>query len=52
MKEKKYVLIPKNKKGCIWYMDQKELFKGNLVKVSDSNGFETVVDIRNYDICK
>ena len=49
---KEYVLVPKNNKGCKWYMNSEELFNGNYVRVHDNNGFETVVDIRNYDVYK
>ena len=49
---KEYMLIPKNNKGCKWFMNSDELFKGNYVKVNDHNGLETVVDIRNYDVYK
>lgn len=49
---KEYTLIHKNRKGCNWYMKADQLFKGNYVVVNDHNGFETVVDIRNYNIYK
>lgn len=47
---KEYVLVPKNGNGCNWYMSKDELFKEGLVKVNDHAGFETTVDIRNYNI--
>ena len=49
---KEYTLIPKNGNGCKWYMKKSQLFNGNYVTVNDHNGFETIVDIRNYNIVK
>ena len=48
----KYQLIPKNGKGVKWFMGSDQLFSGNYVKAFSSDGFETVVDIRNYYIIK
>ena len=47
-----YRLVPKTNKGTRWYMNKSELFAGNYVKVFSKDGFETVVDIRNYNVCK
>ena len=47
-----YTLTAKNGKGTKWYMNANQLFVGNYVKVYSADGFETVVDIRNYNICK
>lgn len=47
-----YVLIPKSGKGCKWHIKASDLFKGNYVKAKDKSGFETVVDIRNYNVCR
>lgn len=49
---KKYKLIPKNGKGAEWFINASELFAGNYVKAYSPDGFETVVDIRNYKIIK
>lgn len=49
---KKYELIPKNGKGGKWYMNADQLFAGNIVKAYAKDGFETVVDIRNYLIVR
>lgn len=49
---KKYQLIPKNGIGAKWFMNADQLFVGNYVKAYADDGFETVVDIRNYIIVK
>ena len=49
---KKYELVPKNNKGAKWFMNADQLFVGSYVKVYAKDGFETVVDIRNYRIVK
>ena len=49
---KKYELIPKNGEGAKWYMNADQLFVGNHVKAYSKDGFETVVDIRNYHIVR
>lgn len=48
----RYTLRPKNGKGANWYMNADQLFAGNYVKVYSKDGFETIVDIRNYDIIR
>ena len=45
-----YMLKPKSNKGATWYMNKDQLHVGNYVKVYSKDGFETVVDIRNYNI--
>lgn len=47
-----YRLVPKTNKGTTWYMNANQLFAGNYVKVFSKDGFETVVDIRNYNVCR
>lgn len=49
---KQYSLRPKNGKGANWYMDADQLFIGNYVKAYSKDGFETIVDIRNYDVIR
>ena len=49
---KKYQLIPKNGKGAKWFMNANQLFTGNFVKAYSKDGYETLVDIRNYYIVK
>lgn len=49
---KEYTLKPKSGKGATWYMNADQLFVGNYVKAHSRDGFETVLDIRNYDIIK
>lgn len=48
----KYTLKPKNGKGAIWYMNANQLFVGNYVKAYSKDGFEAIVDIRNYDVVR
>lgn len=47
-----YTLVPKSGNGCKWHMNKSELFAGNYVKVFSKDGFESVVDIRNYNVCR
>lgn len=49
---KEYMLIPKNGKGCVWYTSKENIFKTGLIKAVDSEDFETLVDIDNYDVVK
>lgn len=49
---KVYMLVPKKTTGCRWYINEDEIFTGNYVKVFSKDGFETVVDIRNYNVHK
>ena len=49
---KQYTLRPKNGKGTTWLMDADQLFVGNYVKVHSKDGFETIVDLRTYDVIK
>lgn len=51
-KMKQYTLRPKNGKGANWYMNADQLFTGNYVKAYSKDGFETIVDIRNYDVIR
>lgn len=49
---KTYTLIPKNGKGARWLMNADQLFAGRLVKAYSKDGFETIVDLDNYEICR
>ena len=49
---KQYTLKPKNGKGATWYMSADQINSKDYVKVTDKDGFETTVDIRNYDVFK
>lgn len=52
MKKYQFILIPKNGKGSKWFMNADQMSAGDYVKVFAQDGFETVVDIRNYTIIK
>jgi hypothetical protein len=47
-----YTLKPKNGKGATWYIEKSQLFAGNYVKAYSKDGFETVIDIRDYNVIK
>ena len=45
-----YELRKKNGKGATWYMKADQLFNGDCVTVFSKDGFETIVNIRDYNI--
>lgn len=50
--KKEYMLVPKSGKGAVWYTSKSEIFKNGIIKAVSKDGFETVLNIKNYVIAK
>lgn len=46
-----YRAKPKNGIGATWYVAKEEIFK-TYAKAVDEDGFETIIDLRQYDLCR
>nr|WP_325295133.1 hypothetical protein [uncultured Oscillibacter sp.] len=49
---KTYTLIPKNGRGCTWYVNADQIFKRGLVEAFAKDGFTTLVRLEDYNICR
>ena len=47
---RKFRLVPKSGRGCVWFCLEKDLWSGKYVSVFSEDGFKSVADIGNYDI--
>ena len=46
-------LVPKNGKGCTWFVKDYELSSGNrYVNVFSNDGFSTIVELDRYIVCR
>lgn len=47
---RKFRLVPKSGCGCVWFCFASDIWSGRYVSVFSSDGFESVVDINDYDV--